>query len=316
MPIPRTRYYREVPALGQVIMGTTTDLQTINRQQARMRDAYRAASAPAPVRPPVVAPLVRPPAREKIPSWAVGYGMTLEQQRALRGLGELSPEIKQVIVGAPAIAGGVITSAAASATAAATAAGTAAPAWAALAIPVVGAAVAGITIALTMLLNRKGPKQKVATTQVVNEIEPLLKQNVEGYLAGPPSDGAYAQALENFDGAWQWVLENCDTPAMGEPGQRCINDRKKGACKFKENGECWNWFVGYRDPIANDPRRKAGAGAGSGAGAGAGAGAVAGAGAEAGAPGTVAGIPTNMLLVGGAGLLIVAMLSGGSGGRS
>jgi len=326
MPMPRTRYYRETPALGQVIMGTTTDLQTINRAQARMRDAQRAAAAPAPARP---APVYRAPAPEvfnphKTPRWAVGYGMTIEQQRALRGLdglsrlGEMSPEAKQVIVSAPAIAGGVLTSAATAATAAATAAGTAAPAWATLAIPVFGPIIAGVTIALTLLLNRKGPKQKVATTEIVNEIEPLLKENVEGYLAGPATAAAQAQALENFDGAWQWVLENCDTPAMGEPGQRCINDRKAGACKFKEGGECWNWFVGYRDPIAKDPRMKPAGGAGSGAGtdsAGGGAGAGSGAGSGLGA-GTIAGIPMNMLLIGGAAILALAVLGSGDGSGS
>jgi len=26
----------------------------------------------------------------------------------------------------------------------------------------------------------------------------------------------------------------------------------------KKGGECWNWFVGYRDPIANSPTRATG----------------------------------------------------------
>ena len=32
-----------------------------------------------------------------------------------------------------------------------------------------------------------------------------------------------------------------------------MNDRKQGACHYQVNGQCWNWFIGYRDPIANDP---------------------------------------------------------------
>lgn len=116
---------------------------------------------------------------------------------------------------------------------------------ASLAIPVIGAAVAGVVLALTLLFNRKGPKQKVATTEIVNKVAPLLQQNLEGYMAGPRTASSQAQALENFKAGWQYVVDNCNVPVMGNPGQECVKDRQRG-------GE-WDWFSFYHDPIANDP---------------------------------------------------------------
>lgn len=115
---------------------------------------------------------------------------------------------------------------------------------ASLAIPVIGAAVAGVVLALTLIFNRKGPKQRVATTEIVNKIEPLLQENLAGYMAGPRTMSSQAQALENFKAGWAYVVEYCDTPAMGDPGQACVQDRQRGGM--------WDWWSYYYDPIAND----------------------------------------------------------------
>jgi hypothetical protein len=123
-------------------------------------------------------------------------------------------------------------------------------------VPVIGAVVAGVTLALMAWFNRKGPRQKVQTTQIVNELEPMLQKNVAGYLSGPRTVTSQAQALANFDAVWNVLVENCRTEEMGDPGIRCETDRQAGACQWKEAGQCWNWFVGYRDPIANDPNVK------------------------------------------------------------
>jgi hypothetical protein len=121
-------------------------------------------------------------------------------------------------------------------------------------VPVIGAIVAGITLALVAIFSRKGPKQKVATTEIVNKIEPLLQQNLSGYMAGPHTVSSRAQALANFDAGWAYVNQYCDIPEMGNPGQACVSDRQAGSCVWKDStSQCWNWFVGYRDPIANDP---------------------------------------------------------------
>lgn len=115
---------------------------------------------------------------------------------------------------------------------------------AAVAVPVIGAIVAGVTLALVAIFSRKGPKQKVATTEIVNKVEPLLQQNLEGYMSGPRTKSSQAQAIENFKAGWQYVVDNCDVPVMGNPGQECVKDRQRG-------GE-WDWFAYYHDPIAND----------------------------------------------------------------
>lgn len=114
-------------------------------------------------------------------------------------------------------------------------------------VPVVGAAVAGVTLALGLILNRKGPKQKVATTQIVNELEPLLRQNLEAFQAGPQTKTNQEAALANFDSAWAWLASEaaCGSPDLGNPGKACISDRQRG-------GQ-WDWFAYYRDPVANAP---------------------------------------------------------------
>ena len=113
-------------------------------------------------------------------------------------------------------------------------------------IPIAGPIIAGVMIALQLILSRKGPKQKRATTDIVNAIEPQLKANLEAYKALPVHyASAQEMALMNFDAGWDHVQDQCNIPEMGEPGTRCTNDRKRGGK--------WDWFSYYRDPIANDP---------------------------------------------------------------
>jgi len=117
--------------------------------------------------------------------------------------------------------------------------------WLAAAGGPIGLAVVGVTTALTLLFSRKKPKQKVATTEIVNSVEPYLQQNLSGYMAGPHTTSSQAQALANFDAGWKYVVDNCKTPEMGTPGKWCVEDRQAGGK--------WDWFARYRDPIANDP---------------------------------------------------------------
>jgi hypothetical protein len=115
---------------------------------------------------------------------------------------------------------------------------------AAAAIPVLGPAIAGATLVIGMWLNRKGPKQKVATTEIVNEAEPFLRQNLDAFNVSPHSSLDKQQALDNFDGIWSMVVQKCSDPSNGQPGINCVNDRKRGSTKG------YDWFVLYRDPIA------------------------------------------------------------------
>ncbi len=152
---------------------------------------------------------------------------------------------QNLVLSAPSIAGGVLTAGGSSSIAATT--------WGTAAIPIIGAAVAGVTIALMMYFNRKGPKQKVATTEIVNKIEPLMQENLKGYLEGPRTVESQRQALANFDAGWQFVVEHCGIPEMGEPGRRCISERQRGGtAPWCPTGSGCDWFILYRDPIAND----------------------------------------------------------------
>ena len=107
----------------------------------------------------------------------------------------------------------------------------------------------------------------VIATQIVNKVEPLMNQNLQAYLQSARTVADQQKALANFDQLWQYVVDNCSNAQLSAAGQRCISDRQAGACVWKNDGQggpagsgdvCWNWFVGYRDPIANDTPTDAG----------------------------------------------------------
>jgi hypothetical protein len=122
------------------------------------------------------------------------------------------------------------------------------------AIPFVGPALVGVSIAFSLWKARKGPYQKVATTQIVNEAEPILQDNLKAYFEGPRTTETQAWALANFDDIWNQIEQLCGDPAMGEPGRRCIAERRRGGvAPWCPSGSGCDWFILYRDPIANDP---------------------------------------------------------------
>jgi hypothetical protein len=95
----------------------------------------------------------------------------------------------------------------------------------------------------------------VLTSQAANEVEQLLVENLRKYKASGHTRAEQRAALDYFDLVWGQLRDFCSQPEFQttKAGRNCIGDRQAGACVWKENGECWNWFVGYRDPIANDP---------------------------------------------------------------
>jgi hypothetical protein len=179
-----------------------------------------------------------------------------------RGLGATPGQITQTglslasPVGA-AVGGGVL----------ATATGLAAS----LAVPLVGAAIAGVTILVTKLIQNSGCGPTcVQASDYANQAEPLLRQNLYAYFSQPKprSQSSQAAALANYDAIWNQAVKLWSDPALGNAGKRGISDRQAGACTWKQNvtyaqdimaagepqiGQCWNWDSGYRAPIANDP---------------------------------------------------------------
>jgi hypothetical protein len=137
----------------------------------------------------------------------------------------------------------------------------------AAAIPIIGAAVALVGFAIEAIINSGCGAPCVVTTTWANQAEQVLQQNIAAYFAVPaPRPTSIQQAaLAQFQAVWNSLVQQCNSPSLGSPGQRCITDRQAGACTWKQTaaavppwgtppvGACWNWWNGYHDPIANDP---------------------------------------------------------------
>ena len=188
-----------------------------------------------------------------------------------RGLGLTNAQTVQVVQAGTPIIGSVVTGAAAASASASIAAGGSglilgmAPA---LAVPVIGAAIVGVTILATLLIKNSGCGQTcIETSQWANQAETLLQNNIATYFAqpAPRSASQQAAALANFDAIWARLVALCSDPSTGDAGKRCISDREAGSCAYTQPankvppwgtpaaGACWNWSAGMRDPIANDP---------------------------------------------------------------
>lgn len=86
----------------------------------------------------------------------------------------------------------------------------------------------------------------VQATSIVNQAEPILKQNVAAFQAGQISR---TDALNLFNQIWTAVEQSCGA-IPGAAGQNCIGDRQRGGK--------WDWFSYYYDPIANSPDNQLG----------------------------------------------------------
>ena len=107
----------------------------------------------------------------------------------------------------------------------------------------------------------------VLSTQYANKAEALLGQNIAAYFAivAPRPLSAQTAALANFNTVWNDFVQQCNNPALGSQGQTAISQRAAGSCAWTQPankvppwgvpaaGQCWNWDLGYRAPIADDP---------------------------------------------------------------
>jgi hypothetical protein len=194
----------------------------------------------------------RPPS----PRRASGAG---EYRRCRRGMGDARTEaaaVQQIgSIASPAVTG-IIAAHAASVAAATVAQASILGMSLSTAVPVIGAALVGATLLASYLIRNSGCGQTcIVTSQWADQAEAMLKQNLAAYLALPVPRPASAQAvaLANFDAVWKTLQQQCGQSGTGDAGKRCISDRQAGACKWRDSaGACFNWFSGYRDPIAND----------------------------------------------------------------
>ena len=140
-----------------------------------------------------------------------------------------------------------------------------------LAVPLIGAALAGVTILVTKLIQNSGCGPTcIQASDYANQAEPLLRQNLNAYFAlpKPRPQSAQAAALQNANAIMQKAIQLWSDPALGNAGKKAISDRSAGGCTWKQNttyaadimaagepviGQCWNWQNGYIDPIAHDP---------------------------------------------------------------
>ena len=142
-------------------------------------------------------------------------------------------------------------------------------------IPVAGPFIALAASVAIMIENMfQGCGQScIQTSSAANQAGAQMEQLVHNYIANPiRTVSMQAAALQTFDRLWSALTQACSNPQYGAAGQRCVTDRQRGACTWKASpggwnpdgtytfagpagfGDvCWNWFVGYRDPIANDP---------------------------------------------------------------
>lgn len=135
------------------------------------------------------------------------------------------------------------------------------------AVPVIGAALMAAVLGVQYLVANSGCGQTcIETSSWANQAAAALQQVLDAYFAlpAPRTQAQQAVALASFDGIWHQLQQACGQPGTGNAGVRCISDRQAGACTWRQKyapvypgepaiGECWNWFNGYRDPIAQDP---------------------------------------------------------------
>lgn len=134
------------------------------------------------------------------------------------------------------------------------------------AVPVIGAVLSGVVTLVSSLIANSGCGQTcIETSQWANQAAAALQKNLDAYFAlpAPRTQAQQAVAAANFNTIWAQLQQMCGQPGTGTAGQRCISDRQRGACTWKQKyqpqypgqpqiGACFDWFNGYLDPITQD----------------------------------------------------------------
>ncbi len=125
-------------------------------------------------------------------------------------------------------------------------------------VPIVGWAVAGLTLAVPYIINqfRGCGATCTAATHIADEAEHYLKANLDGYFSGPRTVTSRAVAIDTAQKLLAAVQQGCGNAALMEAGQRCISERliEGGTapwCPTADHRGC-DWITLYLKPIVND----------------------------------------------------------------
>lgn len=118
-------------------------------------------------------------------------------------------------------------------------------------VPIVGTIVGGIALVIGALgLGNGCGATCTASTTVVNDIEPYMKQNLAAAQAQAQANGGCLTSAEvstlegNWNTLWQYVVSNCQKVG-GVGGNQCISDRSPGGK--------YDWTSYYLTPIQQIP---------------------------------------------------------------
>lgn len=145
----------------------------------------------------------------------------------------------------------------------------------------VGAAIGAIVaVAVLMVKVFQGCGQTcVAASNYSNQVESqLLQPNLAAYVNSPiRTVSMQAAAINNYNTAIAALEQACGQASLGSAGTACIDERvNASSCQWKaqaggwtqnsdgtctwtpwgasgSGSSCWNWVIGYLDPIQNDP---------------------------------------------------------------
>lgn len=116
-------------------------------------------------------------------------------------------------------------------------------------------AIAGVAVQILAPMFSGCGATCVKATQIVDQIEPKLKEIRDAYLgSGARTAKMQASALQVVDALLSDVQAGCSDPALGEAGRKCISERlvHGGNAPWCPTGSGCDWITLYRDPIAND----------------------------------------------------------------
>ena len=168
----------------------------------------------------------------------------------VQAAGSIAAGTATAVIGSIAASGGTILGVAASAL-----------------VPFVGPVLAGVTLLVQQLVANSGCGQTcIETSNWANQAAAALQKNLDSYFAlpAPRTQAQQAVAVANYNTIWQQLVQMCGQPGTGNAGVRCISDRQRGACTWKQIyqpaypgqpalGACFDWPSAYLDPISQDP---------------------------------------------------------------